>query len=56
MARIAARASLRPLPEVAALAGIPAEHLEPYGAGAAKISLDAIEAMAEPRLMVVQLP
>ncbi len=43
---IALAASLKPLPDVADAAGIPPEHLEPYGRGAAKISLDAIEAMA----------
>ncbi|MDH4365462.1 MAG: formate--tetrahydrofolate ligase [Acidimicrobiia bacterium] len=43
---IALAASLKPLPGVADAAGIPPEHLEPYGRGAAKISLDAIEAMA----------
>jgi len=44
---IATSATLRPLGEVAADATIPAEFLEPYGSGAAKISLDAIEAMAD---------
>ena len=44
---IAKRAELRPLSDVAADAGIPAEHLVPYGSGAAKIELDAIEAMAD---------
>ena len=43
---IASTARLKPLPEIAADAGIPAELLEPYGAGAAKVSLDAVEAMA----------
>ena len=43
---IASQANLRPLGEIAADAGIPAEMLEPYGAGAAKVSLDAVEAMA----------
>ncbi|MCY3617669.1 MAG: formate--tetrahydrofolate ligase [Acidimicrobiaceae bacterium] len=43
---IASQAKLRPLSEIAADAGIPAEMLEPYGAGAAKVSLDAVEAMA----------
>ena len=43
---IASQAKLRPLGEIAADAGIPAEMLEPYGAGAAKVSLDAVEAMA----------
>ncbi len=44
---IARGAELRPLTDIAAEAGIPAEHLEPYGSGAAKISLDAIDAMAD---------
>ena len=44
---IASQASLKPLGEIAADAGIPAEMLEPYGAGAAKVSLDAVEAMAD---------
>ena len=35
---IASRATLRPLPEIAAEHGIPVELLEPYGAGAAKKS------------------
>ena len=43
---IASQAKLKPLGEIAADAGIPAEMLEPYGAGAAKVSLDAVEAMA----------
>ncbi len=43
---IASQAQLKPLGEIAADAGIPAEMLEPYGAGAAKVSLDAVEAMA----------
>ena len=43
---IASQAKLRPLGEIADDAGIPAEMLEPYGAGAAKVSLDAVEAMA----------
>ena len=43
---IASQANLKPLGEIAADAGIPAEMLEPYGAGAAKVSLDAVEAMA----------
>jgi len=42
---IANQAKLKPLAEVAAQAGIPGECLEPYGVGAAKISLDAIEKM-----------
>ncbi len=44
---IARTAQLRPLTDVAVDAGIPAELIEPYGRGAAKISLDAIEAMAD---------
>ncbi len=44
---IALAASLKPLPDVADAAGIPPEYLEPYGRGAAKIGLDAIEAMAD---------
>ncbi|WP_419845930.1 formate--tetrahydrofolate ligase [Candidatus Poriferisocius sp.] len=44
---IARGANLRPLTEIAEEAGIPVEMLEPYGAGAAKISLDAIEALAD---------
>jgi len=36
---IASQAKLRPLGEIAAAAGIPAEMLEPYGAGPAKASL-----------------
>ena len=43
---IASKAELKPLGEIAADAGIPAEMLEPYGAGSAKVSLDAVEAMA----------
>ncbi len=44
---IARGAQLRPLTDIAADAGIPADCLEPYGSGAAKIKLDAIEAMAD---------
>ena len=44
---ITSQANLKPLGEIAADAGIPAEMLEPYGAGAAKVSLDAVEAMAD---------
>ena len=43
---IASQAKLKPLGEIAADAGIPTEMLEPYGVGAAKVSLDAVEAMA----------
>ena len=44
---IASGASLTPLDAIAGKAGIPIEHLEPYGTGAAKISLGAIGAMAD---------
>ena len=44
---IARGANLRPLTEIAETAGIPVDMLEPYGAGAAKISLDAIEALSD---------
>ena len=44
---IARRATLRPLDHIAADTGIPADCLEPYGSGAAKIDLRAIELMAE---------
>jgi formate--tetrahydrofolate ligase len=44
---IASKASLKPLSDVAAAAGIPEEFLEPYGSGAAKIKLEAIDAMAD---------
>ncbi len=43
---IASQAELRPLSEIAEAAGIPGDALEPYGAGAAKVSLEAVEAMA----------
>ena len=43
---IASQAKLKPLSEIADAAGIPTEMLEPYGTGAAKISLDAVQAMA----------
>ena len=43
---IASGAVLSPLAEIAEGAGIPAESLEPYGSGAAKIRLDAIGAMS----------
>ena len=42
---IARSAKLRPLNDVANDAGIPSEYLELYGEGAAKIKLEAIEAM-----------
>lgn len=44
---IARQAKLKPLTEIADTAGIPQEFLEPYGNVAAKISLDAIEAMSD---------
>ena len=44
---IARRARLQALPDVAAQMGIAPELLEPYGRGVAKISLDAIEALAD---------
>ncbi|MEE9414375.1 MAG: formate--tetrahydrofolate ligase [Acidimicrobiales bacterium] len=44
---IARGAQLRPLTDIAAESGIPAEFLEPYGSGAAKIKLAAIEAMTD---------
>ena len=44
---IANQANLHPLTDIAHSAGIPAECLEPYGVGAAKISLDAIEKMSD---------
>jgi formate--tetrahydrofolate ligase len=44
---IATAAILKPLTDVAGEAGIPLEHLEPYGSGAAKIQLEAIEKMKD---------
>ena len=44
---IASGASLAPLTEVAARAGIPSGALEPYGPGAAKISLEAVGEMSD---------
>ncbi|MEM7276288.1 MAG: formate--tetrahydrofolate ligase [Actinomycetota bacterium] len=44
---IAKQADLKPLHDIASGTGIPVEHLEPYGSGAAKIRLQAIEDMAE---------
>ncbi len=44
---IASKADIRPLTEIAQNAGIPIEYLEPYGKGAAKIDLAAIEAMSD---------
>ena len=44
---IARQARLQPLTEIAEEAGIPLDLLEPYGTGAAKIDLAAVEAMAD---------
>jgi len=44
---IAKAAKLKPLTEIAEASGIPVDLLEPYGSGAAKIKLDAIEAMSD---------
>lgn len=44
---IARGAELSPLADVATQAGIPTDMLEPYGRGAAKVSLDAIGAMSD---------
>lgn len=44
---IASKATLKPLTEIAEGSGIPLEHLEPYGSGAAKIQLEAIEKMQD---------
>ena len=44
---IASKAAFLPLTEVAAASGIPLDHLEPYGSGAAKIQLEAIEKMQD---------
>ena len=44
---IARSATLSPLTRIADAAGIPADMLEPYGTGAAKIDLAAIDAMAD---------
>ena len=44
---IAKAARLKSLFEIAESSGIPTEMLEPYGAGAAKVKLEAIEAMSD---------
>ena len=44
---IARGATLRPLTDIADEAGIPQECLEPYGSGAAKIKLEAIDKMSD---------
>ncbi|HEY0204718.1 MAG TPA: formate--tetrahydrofolate ligase, partial [Acetobacteraceae bacterium] len=44
---IARAARLRPIGEIAALAGIPAEALEPYGRYKAKVSLDFLTSQAD---------
>lgn len=51
---IATQAQLKPLTDVAGAVGVPLEHLEPYGSGAAKIRLEAIDAMqSRPRAKYV---
>jgi formate--tetrahydrofolate ligase len=44
---IASGATIQPLTDIADSVGIPREYLEPYGEGAAKIKLEAIEAMSD---------
>jgi formate--tetrahydrofolate ligase len=44
---IARAASLKPLDDIAAEMGLPARHLEPYGRDVMKISLDAIDDLAD---------
>ena len=44
---IARRATLKPIPEIAAGMGIGPDLLEPYGGSVAKVKLEAIEALAE---------
>jgi formate--tetrahydrofolate ligase len=44
---IARRATLRPMPDVAAHMGIRSDLLEPYGRGVAKVSLEAIDELAD---------
>jgi formate--tetrahydrofolate ligase len=44
---IATNADLRPLTEIAEQCGIPQHRLEPYGTGAAKVQLEAIDEMAD---------
>jgi len=44
---IASAAQLQPLTEIAEATGIPLEFIEPYGSGAAKIGLGAIDAMSD---------
>ena len=44
---IARRASLKPLPDVAAEMGLGEHLLEPYGSSMAKIRLDAIDELAD---------
>ena len=43
---IARKAELKPLTDIAKESGIPEKSLELYGEGAAKIKLEAIDAMA----------
>src|ERR1700727_2715409 len=44
---IARQATLRPIADIAAQMGIGPELLEPYGTNVAKVSLDAVEALAD---------
>ncbi|WP_221583425.1 formate--tetrahydrofolate ligase [Microbacterium sp. G2-8] len=44
---IAARATLRPIADIAEAMGLPDEFLEPYGSGVAKVDLAAIDALAD---------
>ncbi|MGZ0219428.1 MAG: formate--tetrahydrofolate ligase, partial [Acidimicrobiales bacterium] len=44
---IANGATIQPLTDIADSVGIPREFLETYGVGAAKIKLEAIEAMSD---------
>ena len=44
---IARRATLLPMDDIAAQMGIAPDFLEPYGANVAKVSLDAVEALAD---------
>ncbi|CAA9469483.1 MAG: Formate--tetrahydrofolate ligase [uncultured Rubrobacteraceae bacterium] len=44
---IARRATLKPIPEIAAGMGIGPDLLEPYGGSVAKVKLEAVEALAE---------
>ena len=44
---IARRATLRPVTDIAAQMGIASELLEPYGSHVAKVSLDAVDTLAD---------